>query len=139
VSGKRNHYPEFPLCRFSFADGRHCALPARPHRDGLCPPHFAALNRQAKPRNPARRLSQLTSNPLNEAEVLQIIGDLKGAIASKTISPSKAATMAYIGNVLLSCLRASKTAAFREGAGPDWDAIRKLVDDRDTSPALGSS
>jgi hypothetical protein len=139
VSSKRNDSPEFPLCRFAFADGRHCALPARPHHDGLCPPHFAALNRRTKPRNPARRLSRLSSNPLNEAEVLQIISDLKGAIASQTISPNEAATMTYIGNVLLSCLRASKEAAFREGAGSDWDAIRKLLDDRDTHPVLGSS
>jgi hypothetical protein len=139
VSGKRKHSPEFPLCRFAFADGRHCALPAHSHRDGLCPPHFAALNRQTKPRNPARRLSRLSSNPLSEAEVLQIISDLKGAIASQTISPNKAATMTYIGNVLLSCLRASKTAAFREGAGPDWEAIRELLDDRHTHPVLGSS
>jgi len=138
VSSKRNHSSEFPRCRFAFADGRRCALPAPPRRDGLCPPHFAALNRQTKPRNPARRLSQLDSHPLNEAEVLQIISDLKGAIATQTISPDKAATMTYIGNVLLSCLRASKAAAFREGAGPAWDAIRKLVDDRDIHPALGS-
>jgi hypothetical protein len=138
VSSKRNHSPEFRLCRFAFADGRHCALPAHPHCDGLCPPHFAALNRQTKPRNPARSLSHPNFNPLNETDVLQIIADLKGAIADKTIPPNKAATMTYINNVLLSCLRASKTAAFREGAGPDWDAIRKLLDDCDARPVLGS-
>jgi hypothetical protein len=138
VSSKRNHSPEFPLCRFAFADGRHCALPAQPQRGGLCPPHFAALNRQTKPKNPARGLSRLTSNPLNETDVLQIISELKGAIASKSISPNKAATITYIGNVLLSCLRASKAAAFRDGAGPEWDAIRELIDAR-THPIPRSS
>ena len=31
-----------------------------------------------------------------------------------------------------------QAAAFREGAGPDWDAIRKLLDHPDDHPVLGS-
>ena len=138
MSSKRNQSPEFPLCRFAFVDGRHCALPAQPHSDGLCPPHFAAWNRRTKPRNPTRHLSNLSDKPLNETDVLQIMADLKGQIASKTISANKASTMSYIGNVLLSCLRASKVAAFRDGAGPEWDAIRELIDDRDAARMFSS-
>jgi len=28
VTSKRTTSPDFPLCRFAFADGRRCALPA---------------------------------------------------------------------------------------------------------------
>jgi len=47
------------------------------------------------------------------------------------MSRSKAATMRYIGNILLSCLRNAQAAQFLNGAGPDLDAIRKLLDDPD--------
>jgi hypothetical protein len=46
--------------------------------------------------------------------------------------------MRYIGNVLLSSIRDAKAAAFRKGTGPDWDAIRKLLDDPDAYLVPGS-
>lgn len=71
-------------------------------------------------------------------EVLQVLGNLQEAVASQNISRRRAATMRYIGNTLLSCLRDARTTQFRDGAGPEWDAIRKLLDDPDAHPGPGS-
>ena len=43
MSSKRLDLPDAPLCRFSFADGRRCALPAHPAHDGFCFASITAL------------------------------------------------------------------------------------------------
>jgi hypothetical protein len=131
MSSKRKHDPNFPLCRFAFADGRHCALPAQPNHDGLCPSHFNALHRFANSKAPARHLSPLSWKYLDELDIRQVQANLQEAVEAQAICPRKAGTMNYIGNLLISSLREAKAEAFRKGAGPDWDAIRILLDDPD--------
>lgn len=138
MSSKRQHDPAFPLCRFAFADGRHCAQPAQRNHEGLCPSHFNALHRSANSKPPARHLSRLSWKYLDESDVRLVQANLQKAVAAQAISSQKAATMRCIGNILISALRATKVEAFRNGTGPAWDTIRKILDDRDARRAPGS-
>jgi len=51
------------------------------------------------------------------------------------MSRKRAGALNYVCNVLLQSFRQVKADAFRKGSGPDWDAIRKLLDDPDAHPA----
>jgi hypothetical protein len=138
MSSKRTHSPNFPLCRFAFADGRHCAHPAHPQWDGLCPSHNKALHRSRRSKDPARHLSPLSWKYLDESDVKQILANLPDAVDSQAISSGRASALRYLGNVLICSIRDAKVEALREGRGRHWDAIRKLLDDRDAHPAPDS-
>jgi hypothetical protein len=88
--------------------------------------------------SPAREGWELWPEERPSAAGAALLGNLQEAVAAQTISRGKAATMRYIGNVLLSCLRDARAIQFRNGAGPNWDAIRKLLDDRDAHMVTGS-
>jgi len=138
MSSKRRHNPNSPLCRFAFADGRHCAHPAHAQCDGLCPSHHKALLHARKSKDPARHLSPLSWKYLEESDVQQILANLPDAVDSQAISSGRASAMRYIGNVLIWSMRDAKAEALRKGSGRDWDAIRKLLDDPDAHPAPDS-
>jgi hypothetical protein len=74
MSSRRQHSPEVPLCRFAFADGRHCATPAHPDYDGLCYSHGTLAPRTSRKDNLLRELAPLAS------------GSFPGAV--KTFTPS---------------------------------------------------
>jgi hypothetical protein len=138
MSSKRKHIPGAPLCRFAFADGRHCALPAHAQCDGLCPSHFNALNLATKANDPARHLSPLSWKYLNEADVKQLLANLRDAVDSQAMSRKRAGALNYVCSVLLQSIRQEKADSLRKGSGRDWDEIRKLLDDPDAHPASDS-
>jgi len=138
MPSKRTNSPGSSLCCFTLADGRHCALPADPQCDGLCLSHFNAMNRSPSSKGPARHLPPLSGKHLYGADDLQVLANFPEAVHPQAISPEKATTMNYIGNTLIASLREMKAEALLKGTGPDWDAIRKLLEDCEIHPVPDS-
>lgn len=132
MSSKRKHDPDSPLCRFAFADGRHCALPAHPECDGLCYTHGTLAPRASRQDNFRRELSSLADGSTSATDFRRASRALSRALAQRRISPEKAAALIQISNLLRQSGRYAQEESFHSARGTAWDAIRQLLD----GPAL---
>lgn len=96
----------FDLCQFSYSDGRYCGLPAVPGFNGLCRSHGEHEKRRHRPpveynEDLTGFIDPFTSDPPAEDEVRTALGRVFRALATNRISTRRAATLGYLGQLLL--------------------------------------
>lgn len=117
----------YNLCTFKFANGKFCTMPAHPKHDGLCLNH-ATIHRRTFHREDdlVKELSSPAGDFITQIDINHVLGKLFEALAANRITPKRAATLAYIGHLLLR----SQSGARREAS--NWpiesQVLSKLVE-----------
>jgi hypothetical protein len=115
------------LCKFQFADGRHCKMPAHPDHKGFCLNHGTAHRRSLHREDDlTRELASPAGDFITQMDINHVLGKLFDAVAANRCSPRRAATLAYIGNLLLQ----SQNGARHEAANWSWEGkiLKKISD-----------
>lgn len=104
--------PNYDLCQFQFANGKCCGMPAHPKYNGLCLNH-GTIHKRATMREDDlyNELASPSGAFLSQAEINQALGKLFEALAANRISTRRAATLAYIGHLLLQAYSGLKAEA----------------------------
>jgi len=102
----------YNLCTFQFANGKCCGMPAHPKHNGLCLNH-ATIHRRTLHREDDLFAELVSPNGefLRQVNINHVLGKLFEALASNRVSPKRAATLAYIGHLLLQSQRGAKKEA----------------------------
>src|SRR5277367_1805242 len=106
----------YNLCTFQFANGKCCGMPAHPSHNGLCLNH--ATNHRRTFHREDDLLAELASPAgdfITQIDINHVLGKLFQALAANRVSPRRAATLAYIGHLLMQ----SQKGATREAG--EWD------------------
>ena len=117
----------YNLCTFKFANGKFCTMPAHPKYEGLCLNH-ATIHRRTFHREDdlVKELSSPAGDFITQIDINHVLGKLFEALAANRITPKRAATLAYIGHLLLR----SQSGARREAS--NWpiesQVLSKLVE-----------
>ncbi len=135
MSSKRIDLPTAPLCRFSFADGRRCALPAHPEHDGLCLPHASRNARPPRRDDLARNFTDLAREDISPSELLRALENVQRLLANRRELSDRASVLTYLGKIILEGELLAHEQSFRKGSGRHIDNLRKLLD----SPAPDST
>src|ERR1700719_2846720 len=116
----------YNLCTFKFANGKFCTMPAHPNHDGLCLNH-ATIHRRTFHREDdlVKELASPAGDFITQIDINHVLGKLFEALAANRVSPKRAATLAYIGHLLMQ----SQSGARREAS--NWtiesQVLSKLV------------
>jgi len=104
--------PNYDLCQFQFANGKCCGMPAHPKYNGLCLNHGTIhMRTTAREDDLYNELASPSGAFLSPAEINQALGKLFEALAANRISTRRAATLAYIGHLLLQAYSGLKAEA----------------------------
>jgi hypothetical protein len=128
VSAKRVELPGSPLCRFAFADGRRCALPAHPDHHGFCLPHGSRRKRSAPSDNLTRDLSNLLHEDRSASEIFHVLENAQRSLGTPSRG-DRFSTLTYLAKIILESERFAQEVSFRKGSGASIEKIRKLLDD----------
>ena len=92
----------YNLCTFKFANGKFCTMPAHPNHDGLCLNH-ATIHRRTFHREDdlVKELASPAGDFITQIDINHVLGKLFAALAANRVSPRRAATLAYIGHLLM--------------------------------------
>ncbi len=92
----------YNLCTFKFANGKFCTMPAHPKYEGLCLNH-ATIHRRTYHREDdlVKELASPAGDFITQIDINHVLGKLFEALAANRVSPKRAATLAYIGHLLL--------------------------------------
>jgi hypothetical protein len=116
----------YNLCTFKFANGKFCTMPAHPNHEGLCLNH-ATIHRRTYHREDdlVKELASPAGDFITQIDINHVLGKLFEALAANRVSPRRAATLAYIGHLLMR----SQSGARREAS--NWpiesQVLSKLV------------
>ena len=109
-SRNRNSFKESNLCQFPFADGRRCRMLRHPAHPYLCLTHaHSELQLQESGRLGTELSQTLTGDFMTATDVNHVLGRLYTAIAQDRIPPRNAATLAYVGQLLLQSVAGVKS------------------------------
>jgi len=109
-SRTRNAIRESTLCKFPFADGRRCRMLRHPSHPSLCPFHARAeLQLRESHRLGAELATTISGDFMTATDINHALGKLYTAVAQDRIPARNAATLAYIGQLLLSSDPSVKT------------------------------
>ena len=133
MSGRRPNAQDVSLCRFTFADGRRCRLPARPDFDGLCFQHGTFRPRASRQDNFLREIQPLAQGSCRQRDIHRAQRALSRASEEHRISPEAVGDFDRLASLIRLSGRYAQEEQFAAGLGHDWDAIRKLLDDPDDS------
>jgi len=117
----------YNLCTFKFANGKFCTMPAHPSYEGLCLNH-ATIHRRTFHREDdlVKELASPAGDFITQIDINHVLGKLFEALAANRVSPKRAATLAYIGHLLMQ----SQHGARREAS--NWSiesqVLSKLID-----------
>lgn len=101
---------ESGLCKFAFADGRRCRMLRHPAHPYLCLTHaHSELQLQESGRLGTELSQTLTGDFMTATDVNHVLGRLYTAIAQDRIPPRNAATLAYVGQLLLQSVAGVKS------------------------------
>ncbi|HXR32219.1 MAG TPA: hypothetical protein VN830_00820 [Verrucomicrobiae bacterium] len=104
--------PDYNLCQFQFANGKCCGMPAHPKYNGLCLNHGTIHSRaNAREDDLYNLLVSPASGLLSQEEINLALTRLFEALAANRISTRRAATLAYIGHLLLQAYSGLKAEA----------------------------
>jgi hypothetical protein len=117
----------YNLCTFKFANGKFCTMPAHPNHDGLCLSH-ATIHRRTFHREDdlVKELATPAGDFITQIDINHVLGKLFEALAANRVSPKRAATLAYIGHLLLQSQKGAKSEANRWEI--DTNIFRRLVE-----------
>jgi hypothetical protein len=106
MTAKRSSPGNSHLCQFPFADGRKCRMLRLQDHPTLCLFHARQEDQLLEAERLGAELSaSLTGNFLTATDINFVLGKLFTALAQNRIAPRNAATLAYIGQLLLHSLR----------------------------------
>ena len=92
-------------CQFTFADGRCCRMPRHADHSSLCLFHAREeLQLREAQRLGAEISASLNGDFLTATDINHVLGKLFTALAQNRVSSRNAATLAYIGQLLLQSL-----------------------------------
>jgi hypothetical protein len=112
----------YGLCKFTFADGRRCAMPEHPDTKGFCRNHGTTHRRtQVREDDLFAELASPAGDFITKIDINHVLGKLFGALAANRISPRRAATLAYIGQLLL---RSQEGARFEAA---NWSSEHRIL------------
>ena len=117
------------MCRFTFADGRHCKLPAHPDHDGLCYTHGTLAPRASREDNLLRELAPLASGTSSLRARKRALRVISRGIAAGRFSPGQARALVRLSQLIEIIGRSADEESFRKQSGPLWDHLRSLLDD----------
>ena len=102
MTAKRSETNTSTFCQFPFADGRLCRMLRAPGHASLCLFH-ARDEQQLRDAQAfgAQLAASFTGNFLTASDINHVLGKVFTALAQKRISQRNAATLAYIGQLLL--------------------------------------
>jgi hypothetical protein len=102
----------YNLCTFQFANGKCCGMPAHPQHNGLCLNH-ATVHRRTFHREDdlLNELASPAGDFITQIDINHVLGKLFDALAANRISPRRAATLAYIGHLLMLSQKGAKNEA----------------------------
>lgn len=105
MTKKRSKLHNSDLCQFPYADGRQCRMLRREDHPTLCVYHAREENQLLESQQLGAELSAtLSGNFLTATDVNHVLGKLFTATAQNRIPPRNAATLAYIGQLMLHSL-----------------------------------
>jgi len=112
----------YNLCTFKFANGKFCTMPAHPKYEGLCLNH-ATIHRRTYHREDdlVKELASPAGDFITQIDINHVLGKLFEALAANRVSPKRAATLAYIGHLLMR----SQSGARREAS--TWPIESKIL------------
>ena len=109
-SRNRNAVKDSSLCQFPFNDGRRCRMLRHPGHPSLCIFHARAELQLLESERLGTELAQtLTGDYMTATDVNHILGKLYTAVAQNRVSSRNAATLAYIGQLLLTSVGGIKS------------------------------
>jgi len=140
VTRKRSTTPDSPRCRFSFSDGRRCALPAATASDGLCYHHFHTPRRRFRRSDLIRELESMPSSPTDTTHVHRLLAKIPAAVADGVLTPKDASLIRQLCALMLQCAL-PKSAPLPEPRGSEWNFVASILnsDDDDDQPELSPS
>ncbi len=105
MTKKRSDQPNAELCQFPFSDGRRCRMLRHPRHPQLCPFHaHAELQLQESHQLGAEIATTLTGHFISSADVVHILGKVFAALAQDRIPQKRAATLGYLGQIMLQAM-----------------------------------
>jgi len=97
---------ERSLCQFQFADGRTCRMLRQTDHPSLCIFHARAERQIIESDLLGSELaSSITGQYMTDTDINFVLGKLFKAVAQNRIAPRTAATLAFVGKLLLVSLR----------------------------------
>ncbi len=135
------------LCTFTFSDGRRCKMPSYFTEPDLCYFHALKFQKQVKAERAGNQIAKfLNTDFVTACDLSNTFATLFCATAQGYIKPKTAATLAYLGQLMLQTHIHAKQE-FQEAFDEDsWqNAILKsfpddddATDSADTPPAINS-
>ena len=108
---KRAENP-YDLCQFQFANGKCCGMPAHPKYNGLCLNHGTIHSRANVREDDLFNYMAIPSGAvLTQEEIQRALARVFEALAANRISTRRAATLAYIGFLMLQTYSGLKAEA----------------------------
>jgi hypothetical protein len=124
MTTKRSKTYNSDLCQFPFADGRQCRMLRRKDHPTLCVYHAREENQLLESQQLGAELAAtLTGNFLTATDVNHVLGKLFTALAQNRIPPRNAATLAYIGQLMLRSLPTVKDEFDFEYEYESWNRM----------------
>jgi hypothetical protein len=134
-SRTRNAVRESSLCKFPFSDGRRCRMLRHPSHPTLCPFHARAELQLRESATLGTELSTtISGNFLTATDINHALGKLYTAVAQDRVPARTAATMAYIGQLLLNSIPGIKSEYKFCYKFDQWRSM--LADTQPLSPPL---
>jgi hypothetical protein len=110
-------------CAFFFADGRRCQLPPSADDMGLCYFHAKKFRDRLTAEEAGRQISQfLETDILTACDLSSTFASLFSATAQGYIKPKTAATLTYLGRLMLQTQKLAKQE-FLESFDDRWPKI----------------
>jgi hypothetical protein len=127
AEGLSSNSADLDRCRFAFADGRRCALPAAPQSDGLCYTHAHAPRRRLRPSDLIRELESISSSPIDNTHVHRLLAKLPTATADGVLSPKDASIIRQNCALMLQCGTLSRGEPLPEPRGSEWNFVVSIL------------
>jgi hypothetical protein len=132
------------LCRFAFSDGRRCRMLRHKNHTALCLFHAHAERQLLEShRLGAEMAATFTGDFLTAADINHVMGKVFTALAQNRIPQRTAATLAYLGQVMLNSLPMAKKETTFVYSYETWkdliDNATHLTNSRPPTPAIPPS
>jgi hypothetical protein len=139
MTAKRSAPGNSHLCQFPFADGRKCRMLRRQDHPTLCLFHARQEDQLLESQRLGAELSaSLTGNFLTATDINFVLGKLFTALAQNRIAPRNAATLAYIGQLLLHSCATSKPNTNSDMNFDTWEKrLNRAIPLSNSSPLVG--
>ncbi len=130
MTKKRSAPDHSHLCQFQFADGRKCRMLRREGHATFCLFHARAERQILESQTLGAQIAKSPSGEyLTAADVNHVLGKLFAAIAEDRLPPRNAATLAFVGQLLLHSVPLVQDEIINARDDDDWrQLVRNVLD-----------